>query len=110
MLDEPESGVDLESIVVIGDTINSSFGQAASNVPVSRPHQKILSSDHAKSALVITHTGHILDYITADKGQVLYNGILCCSRNAREILKVDSENTDMRSASDVQTVDNVHGP
>ena len=44
-------------------------------------------SDRKKSALVITHTGHILDYITADRGQVLYNGVLCCSRNAREILK-----------------------
>jgi Fe-S cluster assembly ATP-binding protein len=85
LLDEPESGVDLESIVVIGDTINSLLGRQI-KCPQSRPHQKIIG-DHAKSALVITHTGHILDYITADKGQVLYNGILCCSRNAREILK-----------------------
>jgi len=85
LLDEPESGVDLESIVVIGDTINSLLGRQI-KCPQTRPHQKIIG-DHAKSALVITHTGHILDYITADKGQVLHNGILCCSRNAREILK-----------------------
>jgi Fe-S cluster assembly ATP-binding protein len=44
-------------------------------------------ADLNKSALIITHTGHILNYITADKGQVLFQGHLCCSRNAREILK-----------------------
>jgi len=85
LLDEPESGVDLESIVVVGDTINSLLGRQI-KCPQKRPHKKVIG-DRGKSALVITHTGHILDYITADRGQVLYNGILCCSRNAREILK-----------------------
>jgi Fe-S cluster assembly ATP-binding protein len=85
MLDEPESGVDLENIVLIGKTINQLLGRgircnrdASPGNPF--PHQ-------AKSALVITHTGHILEYITADKGRVLYDGVLCLSRNAREILK-----------------------
>jgi len=85
LLDEPESGVDLESIVVVGDTINSLLGRQI-KCPQKRSHKKVIG-DRGKSALVITHTGNILDYITADKGQVLYNGILCCSRNAREILK-----------------------
>jgi len=85
LLDEPESGVDLESIVLIGDTINSLLHRQI-KCPREKPHKNIIESQK-KSALVITHTGHILDYITADRGQVLYNGILCCSRNAREILK-----------------------
>ncbi|MDO9565628.1 MAG: ABC transporter ATP-binding protein [Candidatus Desulfaltia sp.] len=85
LLDEPESGVDLESIVLIGDTINSLLRRGIKH-PMEKPHKDI-ASDRTKSALVITHTGHILNYITADKGQVLYNGVLCCSRNAREILK-----------------------
>lgn len=89
LLDEPESGVDLESIVLIGDTINSLLNKTVKH-PMEKPHIDIVSS-RAKSALVITHTGHILDYITADKGQVLYDGVLCCSRNAREILKWISE-------------------
>lgn len=89
LLDEPESGVDLESIVLIGDTINSLLNRGIKH-PKERPHKEIVA-DRTKSALVITHTGHILDYITADKGQVLYNGVLCCSRNAREILKWISE-------------------
>jgi Fe-S cluster assembly ATP-binding protein len=84
LLDEPESGVDLENIALIGDTINSLLHRGI-KCPQEKPHRNIIA-DRTKSALVITHTGHILDYITADRGQVLYNGILCCSRNAREIL------------------------
>lgn len=85
LLDEPESGVDLENIVMLGETINTLLRRGIKR-PMARPHREIVQ-DRSKSALVITHTGHILDYITSDKGQVLYNGVLCCSRNAREILK-----------------------
>jgi Fe-S cluster assembly ATP-binding protein len=85
LLDEPESGVDLESIVLLGDTINTLLGRGLSQ-PTVQPHKDVIAS-RSKSALVITHTGHILDYITADKGHVLYNGRVRCSRNAREILK-----------------------
>ncbi len=84
LLDEPESGVDLESIVLIGDTINALLRRGV-KYSRGRNHKSVVT-DQSKSALVITHTGHILDYITADKGQVLYSGVLCCSRNAREIL------------------------
>lgn len=87
LLDEPESGVDLESIVLVGDTINSLLRKGTKYFTRGKSHK----NDRTKSALVITHTGHILDYITADRGQVLYDGILCCSRNAREILKWISE-------------------
>jgi Fe-S cluster assembly ATP-binding protein len=97
LLDEPESGVDLENIVLLGDTINMLLQRGTKHAmgkpllePIGRVH-KAQGQHSTKSALVITHTGHILDYITADKGQVLYNGVLCCSRNAREILKWISE-------------------
>lgn len=83
LLDEPESGVDLESMALVGDTINSLLNKGIKYFPRGNSHK----ADRTKSAMVITHTGHVLDYITADKGQVLYNGVLCCSRNAREILK-----------------------
>jgi len=85
LLDEPESGVDLENIVLVGETINTLLGRGIKK-PLLRPHREYIES-RKKSALVITHTGHILDYITAEKGQVLNDGIVCCSRNAREILK-----------------------
>lgn len=85
MLDEPESGVDLENIVLLGDTINMLLRRGSENATAKSRCEMI--AGRSKSALVITHTGHILDYITADKGQVLYKGHLCCSQNAREILK-----------------------
>ncbi len=83
LLDEPGSGVDLESIAILGDTINSLLNRGVQKQPSC---QKAIIDEKPKSALVITHTGHILDYITADRGQVLYHGQLRCSRNAREIL------------------------
>lgn len=85
LLDEPESGVDLESITLIGDTINTLLHRGV-KFPKGITHRE-MGRAGKKSALVITHTGHILEYITADRGQVLYEGVLCCSRNAREILK-----------------------
>lgn len=85
LLDEPESGVDLENIVILGDTINMLLNRGV-KLKKAQSHRQQVENQN-KSALVITHTGHILDYITADKGQVLYNGVLCCSRNAREILR-----------------------
>lgn len=85
LLDEPESGVDLENIALLGEVVNTLLerGVKFPRGTFPGPHLR----KRTKSALVITHTGHILDYITADKGQVLYNGHLCCSRNPREILK-----------------------
>jgi Fe-S cluster assembly ATP-binding protein len=84
LLDEPESGVDLENMALIGETINTLLHRGIKSAR-SKPHRAM--ADLNKSALIITHTGHILNYITADKGQVLFQGHLCCSRNAREILK-----------------------
>ena len=73
LFDEPESGVDLENISLIGAAIG-----------------KLLEKDkhivnRKKSGLIITHTGFILDYVTADKGQVLYEGVLSCRSNPQEI-------------------------
>ncbi len=85
LLDEPESGVDLESIAMIGETINGLLHRGVAFAQ-GKTHKELAEAPQ-KSALVITHTGHILDYITADRGQVLYDGVMCCSRNAREILK-----------------------
>ncbi len=86
LLDEPESGVDLENIGLLGETINTLLGRDI-RCPMDTPRREIIEKQQVRSALVITHTGHILDYITADKGRVLYEGVMCFTRNAREILK-----------------------
>jgi Fe-S cluster assembly ATP-binding protein len=75
MLDEPESGVDLENISLIGTAIGSLLEKEKHLV------------NRKKSGLVITHTGFILDYIDADKGHVMCDGEIKCHGNPREILK-----------------------
>jgi len=90
LLDEPEAGVDIENIGLVGEVINLLLNKGVDKhrIHSEKKHHPPLPQ---KSALVITHTGHILNYITADKGQVLFDGVLCCRRNAREILKWISE-------------------
>jgi Fe-S cluster assembly ATP-binding protein len=75
MLDEPESGVDLENISLIGSAIGS----------LLEKEKRIVKRE--KSGLVITHTGYILDYLDADKGHVMCEGEIKCHGNPREILK-----------------------
>jgi Fe-S cluster assembly ATP-binding protein len=75
MLDEPESGVDLENISLIGTTIGALLEK-----------DKYLAK-RKKSGLVITHTGYILDYLDADKGHVMCDGQIRCHGNPRDILK-----------------------
>jgi len=88
LLDEPESGVDLESMAIVGEAINMLLNRGIKKMPTEKSKKHIeIVRENRKSALVITHTGHILNYITADKGQVLFDGVMCCKRNAREILK-----------------------
>ncbi len=85
LFDEPESGVDLENMSLIGRIIRSILdGPIEPRQDVS---MKELKSRHTTSGLIITHTGYILDYINADRGQVLYEGQLCCSARPRDILE-----------------------
>ncbi|MBN1431766.1 MAG: ABC transporter ATP-binding protein [Methanomicrobiaceae archaeon] len=79
MLDEPESGVDLENIALIGHSI----------ARLVEKDRHII--DRHKSGLIITHTGYILDYLDADAGHMLCDGEIKCHGNPREILKVIQE-------------------
>lgn len=79
MLDEPESGVDLENISLIGKAIARLVDKDRHIV------------NRQKSGLIITHTGFILDYLEADVGHMLCNGVIRCRGNPREILKVIQE-------------------
>ncbi|MFY9140488.1 MAG: ABC transporter ATP-binding protein [Thermacetogeniaceae bacterium] len=85
LLDEPESGVDLENIAIIGDAVNRLLQKDGYHKPVcSRREAK---ESRRKAGLIITHTGYILDYVAADIGHVLYDGKLSCTgMNPRELL------------------------
>lgn len=74
MLDEPESGVDLENLKIIGKIIRQIL---------EKDKKKI----RKKMGLVITHTGYILDYIDADKAHVLLNGKLICNGIPTEVFR-----------------------
>lgn len=70
LFDEPESGVDLENIALVGRIMN-----------------KILAQNKDNASVVITHTGYIFNYIKPDKGCVLLGGRLHCMGDVREILE-----------------------
>ncbi len=74
MLDEPESGVDVGSMKIVGQLINKLFTRDTEHPALRR------------TGLVITHTGQILDYIEADKGHVMLGTTIACSGNPRIIL------------------------
>jgi Fe-S cluster assembly ATP-binding protein len=79
LLDEPESGVDLVSIEQVGLTIKGLIEEG-----IGCPGESFI---RGKSALIITHTGQILDYVTADRGYILCNGTIMCSGNPLKMLE-----------------------
>jgi Fe-S cluster assembly ATP-binding protein len=83
LLDEPESGVDLVNMALIGQMINELLQKGIGQHP-QRPR--------TRSGLIITHTGHILDYVHASKGYVLLNGTIPCERDALEVLDSIKQN------------------
>lgn len=76
LFDEPESGVDLENMALIGNTARALLDGASAPTPDAC--MRDLRRRNTTSGLIITHTGYILDYVNADRGQVMYNGVLCC--------------------------------
>jgi Fe-S cluster assembly ATP-binding protein len=74
LFDEPESGVDLDNIAVVGGAINDLLKS-----------ERV--ADRRSSGLIITHTGHILEFVNADVGHVLYNGALACEGNPRDLIE-----------------------
>jgi len=74
LLDEPESGVDLVNIALMGELINELLEK---NCPIQ--FRKCMG-------LIITHTGHILNYVNARTGYVMMDGRIGCEGDPHEIL------------------------
>lgn len=75
LLDEPESGVDLENLAIITRAIN-----------------EILEKHHPlqlrrRGGLIISHAGFILNYVEANLGHVILDGRIACSGNPREMFE-----------------------
>ncbi|MFT3660164.1 MAG: ATP-binding cassette domain-containing protein [Gordonia sp. (in: high G+C Gram-positive bacteria)] len=72
LFDEPESGVDLEHVAVVGRAVGRLL---ATPTPTGR----------ARSALMITHTGFVLDHVTPTRGHLMVDGRLVADGDAREM-------------------------
>jgi Fe-S cluster assembly ATP-binding protein len=75
MMDEPDSGVDLEAMSVIGHMTNELLARNHATRPKER-----------RTGLIITHTGNILDYVHADRAHVMIEGCIGCSGNPHILL------------------------
>lgn len=69
LLDEPDSGVDVESLKLIGSTINDYI------------------RDNNASALIVTHQGAVMDHIKASHACVLLTGKAYCYKGPKGILE-----------------------
>lgn len=67
LLDEIDSGVDIESMELLGKEINSFLS--------------------GRSALIITHLGYILNYVRADEAHILLDGKIALSGKPQEVLQ-----------------------
>lgn len=79
LLDEPESGVDLVNIALIGRLINELL------------EKDLRIRDRRHAGLIITHTGHILDYVNARTGYVMIDGRIIGEGDPHEILSTIKE-------------------
>jgi Fe-S cluster assembly ATP-binding protein len=75
LLDEPESGVDLDNISLIGGVINNLLNK----------ENKI--RERKTSGIIVTHTGYILEYVNADKGHILMDGKIICNGTPRDLFE-----------------------
>lgn len=75
LIDEPESGVDIENIAVISKAINKIL------------QKEMPKEQRERSAIIITHTGHILNYIDADVGHVFMDGKIVCTGDPHSIME-----------------------
>jgi Fe-S cluster assembly ATP-binding protein len=79
MMDEPESGVDLDSLALVGSLTNQLFTRES-----CRPARR-------RAGLIVTHTGHILKYIEADRAHIMLGGQIGCSGNPHLMLETIGE-------------------
>lgn len=75
MFDEPDSGVDVENIELIGELMNELLGRDE------------MLSKRERAGLIITHSGFILNYIKPDRAHVMLNGRIACSGIPEEVAK-----------------------
>jgi Fe-S cluster assembly ATP-binding protein len=74
LLDEPDSGVDIESLKIIASEIRDYISRTGA------------------AAILVTHQGIILNYIKSDRGCVLVEGKFACHEEPKKIFELISKN------------------
>ncbi|WP_020610820.1 ABC transporter ATP-binding protein [Sediminispirochaeta bajacaliforniensis] len=74
MLDEPDSGVDIDGLELLSSMINTLFSPMR-DIPAKR-----------RTGLIITHSNRMAEYIHVDKTHVMLGGELICSGNPQIIM------------------------
>jgi Fe-S cluster assembly ATP-binding protein len=82
MFDEPESGVDLDNMAIVGG--------AMADILERKEARK--TGKQIKGGLIVTHTGNILDYVNADYGHIFMHGSIVCEGNPRDLFAEIREN------------------
>jgi Fe-S cluster assembly ATP-binding protein len=80
MMDEPDSGVDIEALSLVGGLISRLYSPDE-----KRPAKR-------KAGLIITHNGNILKYLQIDKAHIMHNGSIGCSGNPAIMLEQIAKN------------------
>lgn len=75
MFDEPDSGVDVENIELIGEIMSELM------------ERNKMPSKREKAGLIITHSGFIMRYIKADRAHVMLDGRIACTGMPNEVTK-----------------------
>ncbi|MBO3801694.1 MAG: ATP-binding cassette domain-containing protein [Thermoproteota archaeon] len=68
LIDEPDSGVDVENVKIVSYAIKELLSEGS-------------------SALVVTHTGNVIKYIPDARAYVMLNGKIMCYGNAVDVFK-----------------------
>jgi Fe-S cluster assembly ATP-binding protein len=71
MMDEPDSGVDIEALELVGRLTNRLFAP---------------KGGQKNAGLLITHSGSVLKYLHIDKAHILYDGHIGCSGDSDKML------------------------
>ncbi len=82
MFDEPESGVDLDNMAIVGGAM----------AEILETKEMRRTGDRNKAGLIVTHTGHILEFVNADFGHIFMHGSIVCNGNPRDLFAEIREN------------------
>lgn len=96
LLDEPESGVDVDSLKLLEAVIGRLFQR---DIPIR---------ERTVGGIIVTHTGSVLKHLHATRGYVLVNGRMMCSGAPLDILDQISKNGFQNCLAEAQVKEKIH--